>query len=463
MTAINGKIKNLLQIDWFKSVAAAPLAVYRIGFGLLMLFSTLRFIAKGWVEQLYIQPGFHFSYYGFEWLPYPSDFGIYLLFGGMILGAVLITVGLFYRFGASLFFLCFTYVELLDKTNYLNHYYFVSLIAFLMILVPAHRYFSLDAKFGFTQASDRVPLWAIRILQFQIAIVYIFAGIAKLEPDWLLRAQPLKYWLHTANHWGVAGELLKQDWIAYLFAWFGCIYDLTIVLFLSLKRTRKFAYLAVIVFHLMTWLLFPIGVFPWVMMFATLIFFEPALHERILNGVRLVTGSMQYPLHLPVINNWKRKALTSILAVYVCFQLFIPFRYLFYDTHLFWAEQGYRFSWRVMLMEKTGYATFYIIDTESKSQIEVDNSEFLTPNQEKMMSTQPDMILQFAHHLEEVYQDTTVNRFGVDQKFIQPEVRAEVYVTLNSRPHQLMVDKSKNLAAISNNLNERNWLEPYKE
>ncbi|MEX1003198.1 MAG: HTTM domain-containing protein [Crocinitomicaceae bacterium] len=451
------------NFSWFKTVSAAPLAVYRIGFGLLMLFSTIRFISKGWVQEIYIDPAFHFSYYGFEWLPYPTPSVLYLLFALMILGAVLITLGLFYRFGATLFFLTFTYVELLDKTNYLNHYYFVSLIAFLMIWLPANRYFSLDAKLGRCTASDSVPLWSIRILQFQIAAVYIFAGIAKLETDWLIHAQPLKYWLHTAHHWEYIGNFLKQEWVAYAFAWAGCIYDLTIVLFLSIQKTRKFAYMAVIVFHLMTWLLFPIGVFPWVMMFATTIFFSAHFHEKIIRILKKIIGDTKTPSSVVVSFPSQRlkKVTTAFLGVYIMIQIILPFRYLLYEGDLFWSEQGYRFSWRVMLMEKSGHATFYVKDKKSGIQTEVENRDFLTPNQEKMMSTQPDMILQFAHHLEDVYRDTVITQYGVDMKFEEPEVYAEVYVALNARPHQLMVDKKHNLAAISNDLTERNWLSPY--
>ena len=28
----------------------------------------IRFWAKGWIEKLYIDPVFHFKYYGFEWV-----------------------------------------------------------------------------------------------------------------------------------------------------------------------------------------------------------------------------------------------------------------------------------------------------------------------------------------------------------------------------------------------------------
>lgn len=459
MTAISQYIKKSY---WFEPISAAPLAVYRIGFGLLMLFSTLRFMLNGWVDAQYIQPKFHFSYYGFEWLPYPSEAGIYTLFIIMIISSILIALGLFYRFGTVLFFLSFTYVELLDKANYLNHYYFVSLIAFLLIFIPANRYFSLDARLGIIKGQKECARWNRGILQFQIAIVYIFAGIAKLESDWLLEAQPLKYWLHTAHHYPLIGEFLKQDWVAYLFAWFGCLYDLFIVFFLLQSKTRKYAYFFVIAFHLITWILFPIGVFPWVMIFATLIFFSAEFHERILQRMRLFFGaSDQYS------DRWtnppmQRKWVSVLLSFYIVFQLAMPFRYLLYEGDLLWTEQGFRFSWRVMLMEKSGHATFYVKDEQTGAYTEIDNSEYLTPNQENMMSTQADMVLQFAHFLKDEFTHKTVNHYGVEMQFISPEVQAEVYVALNSRPHQLLIDPKHNLSSIDFDLKEKYWLEAFQ-
>ena len=41
-----------------------------------------------------------------------------------------------------------------------------------------------------------------------------------------------------------------------------------------------------------------------------------------------------------------------------------------------------------MLMEKTGYAEFSIVDENSGQKFIVDNSEFLTPFQEKEMASQ---------------------------------------------------------------------------
>lgn len=448
--------------NWHSETSAAPLAVYRICFGLLMLFSTVRFISKGWVTSLYIEPKFHFSYQGFDWLPYPSEFGIWTLFILLIITSLFITLGFLYRFSTILFFLSFSFVELLDKANYLNHYYFVSLVAFLLIFISSHRMFSLDRFFGLVKSSTQARLWEIRILQFQISVVYFFAGIAKIEADWLLNAQPLKYWLHTANHISFFGDLLKQDWVAYLFSWVGCIYDLTIVLFLVMQKTRKAAYFAVITFHLTTWLLFPIGVFPWVMMAATTIFFSIQFHEQLLQFLSRFLRRTK--LNNESKNGYFNKTMINVfLITFISFQILTPLRFILYEGDLFWTENGYRFSWRVMLMEKTATSNFYVIDNSTNTELEVNNADFLTKNQEKMMAAQPDMILQYSQFLKNEFTDTIINRFGHELNVSTPEIQAEIFVTLNGRPHQEYVSKGIDLSTITMNENPYNWLEKFND
>ena len=146
-----------------KRVHAAPLAVFRIGFGLLMLFSIIRFWAKGWISELYIKPNFHFSYYNFEWVK-PLGNYTYLLFIVCGLSALLVALGLKYRIAIITFFLSFTYIELMDKTTYLNHYYFVSILSFLLIFLPANAYFSLDNLVR-KKSYRLVPKWTLNSIK----------------------------------------------------------------------------------------------------------------------------------------------------------------------------------------------------------------------------------------------------------------------------------------------------------
>lgn len=442
----------------FRQVSATPLVAFRIVIGTLFLFSTLRFVSNGWVKQLYIDPPFHFPYLGFDWVhPLPGNW-MYVPFIAMIIASTGIIFGAFYRFSAVLFFLGFTYVELLDKSYYLNHYYFVSLISFLLIWMPAHVQFSVDAKRNPAIQRNTIPQWPVFLLRFQLGIVYCFAGIAKINSDWLLEAQPLRMWLQAFRDLPLAGDLLATSWVAVVFSWFSCFYDLTIPFFLSGSKTRNIAYFFVIVFHLLTWMLFPIGVFPWVMIFSTLIFFPASFHDRWINRLKKV---FRWTSHASTTSSSSKSTiLLTCISVFLILQLLIPFRYLLYPDHLFWHEEGFRFSWRVMLIEKKGYATFYVEDRKTGGSIEINNADYLSPQQIDQMSRQPDMILQFAHFLGKKYQDTLLHFGSESVHLLHPKVGADVYVTLNGRPNQQFASRKTDLMQETYNLKHRTWIIP---
>lgn len=451
------------SIAKFASTPIAPLVTFRVIFGALAFLGTLRFLLKGWVYDLYIQPQFFFGYLGFEWVkPLPGNF-MYIPFFVMLVAALGILLGYFYRICAVLFFVCFTYVELLDKTNYLNHYYFVSLVAFLLIWLPAHRKFSLDIKWRKLPALNLTKKIYIQILQFQIACVYFFAGLAKINSDWLLKAEPLHTWLQSHRAMPLLGTFFSEKWVAYAFSWFGCFYDLFIVLFLLIGKTRPFAYFFVIVFHLITGWLFPIGVFPFVMIGLTLIFFSSDFHIRLLRFFtpKTVLETVSTPQFGA--KQFTNKMLHTFFLVYVLAQLLIPMRYLAYPGNLYWNEEGFRFSWRVMLMHKEGNAQFYIKDAKTGGEIEVENSRFLTQRQEEQMATQPDMILQYAHFLQKKFRDSIliINRKKYTIK--QPTVHADIFVSLNGRPAQPFVRKEIDLTQLPYDLYHRTWLEKFTE
>jgi len=440
-----------------KPTHIAPLASFRFLFGLMMLVSIIRFWYNGWIYEQYVEPTYYFTYYGFGWVKPLGEWGIYALFTLMALSSISVMLGWFYRWGAVLFFITFTYVELIDKTNYLNHYYFVSLVAFLTIWLPAHRFWSVDVWRKPNLRLTEVPSIFINIIRFQLGVVYFFAGIAKINSDWLLRALPMAIWLPAKADVPILGGLFQQKWFAYLSSWFGCIYDCTIPFLLCFAKTRWLAYAAVVGFHLLTAILFPIGMFPYIMILATLIFFPAKYHLKwqawllkpfqslFKNKVPKKVNQYQFDL-----SKWLQYG----FMLWIVWQLVFPFRYLGYGGKLFWHEQGYRFSWRVMLMEKGGYVNFKVVDKTTGQSTVIQNDEYLTPNQIKQMSTQPDMILQFAHFLGEEYSKLGMKNIGV---------YCDSYVTLNARGSQLFIDPKVDLLSVDDSWQNKWWVMPFKD
>ena len=436
---------------------AAPLALFRFFFGIMMFVSIVRFWANGWIDTLYIQPKFFFSYYGFSFVK-PFGTYTYVLFIVCALAALLVAVGFYYRYAILIFFLSFTYIELMDKSTYLNHYYFVSILSFLLLFLPASSYFSFDVRRNPKLAFAYIPKWTIDSIKLLICIVYFYAGLAKLNSDWLLEAMPLALWLPAKFDLPILGSFLHERWAHYVFSWGGALYDLSIPFLLLYKPTRKLAFVLVVVFHVLTRVLFPIGMFPYIMIVNALIFFDTHWHQRWINRIsRWFRISWSSIIEGKVLSTTKMRGYQWRLAVVALFfgiQFILPFRYLAYPGELFWTEEGYRFSWRVMLMEKVGHASFKIKDRDSGDSFYVDTSSFLNAFQEKQMATQPDFILEFAHFLEEYYQE---------QGMAQPAVFVDSYVTLNGRPSQPFIRPDVDLTELKDTFAPKQWILPFHD
>jgi hypothetical protein len=330
-------------------------------------------------------------------------------------------------------------------------------MAFLLIWVPANRYFSVDVMRKPSIAASHASGWAINIFKLQLLLVYLFAGVSKLNYDWLIAAMPLRIWLPANSLLPLIGGLLTHVWVAYVFSWFGALFDVFIGFLLINARTRKVAYLLVVVFHLATAWLFKIGMFPYIMILVTIIFFSEDTHLKIISLLRKIAGRSSiakesYAAYQPSVNF--KKVVYSLLVLHFTIQLLLPFRYLLYPGNLYWTEEGYRFSWRVMLMEKGGTAFFHVKDPLTGKRTEIVNSQYLTDFQEAQMSTQPDMILQYAHFLALIYQKKGIKN---------PVVTVESYVTLNGSGSRLYIDSSVNLADQQESIGHKRWIIPFKE
>jgi len=434
---------------------STSLAFFRLGFGLLMTYSIIRFWLKGWIQTMYIDPSFHFTFYGFEWVT-PLGNYTYLLFFICGLSAFFVAIGYRYYMSIIIFFLSFTYIELMDKTTYLNHYYFVSILSFLMIFLPSNSSYSVDSYLQ-KKSFKYTPKWCVDSIKLLLFIVYFYSGLAKINKDWLFEAQPLKIWLTTGSYDFplIGSNLMQQEWFHYFMSWGGMFYDLLIPFLLISTRTRVFGFLLVIFFHLFTVLLFPIGMFPYIMIMSSLIFFSSKTHKKILDFIlKPFIDKIKSIREMKIINIQKERISLIVVSVFFIIQFLFPFRYSLYPGELFWNEQGYRFSWRVMLMEKKGYTTFKVVNKENDNSFYIMNNSFLTEFQERQMSFQPDFIIEYAHFLGTYYKNLGLNDI---------EIYADSYVALNGRISKRFIDPKIDLLKQKRGFKNKDWIIPLDE
>ncbi len=453
-------------------VSPASLAAFRIIFGLLGLIAVVRFVANGWVADVYIEPVHHLTYTGFGWVqPWPA-WGMYLHFCMLGLAGLGVALGYRYRLSIIAFFLLFTYLELIDQTTYLNHYYLVSLISFIMVFVPMARVASLDCwlrkRRSKNESTDErlandgdhptVPRSALWLLRAQLGLVYVFAGIAKLNADWLVEAQPLTIWLYNSTGTPLVGTFLREPWLPHVMSWAGAVFDLTIVGWLLWRRTRPYAYVLLVLFHLATALLFPaIGMFPWIMMGCALIFLDADWPERLLQRIRRKRGLTTLPPYeAPIARgatalSWSVRVAFLLVGLFLVLQVLLPLRHLAYPDNVQWSEEGYLFSWMVLVTEKMGLVRFRVHSSSTNGEVLVYPERYLTPTQAERAAYQPDLILATAHIIRDDFE-------GSGHQDV--EVRVDAYVSYNGRPATRLIDPAVDLASVGRGIGPKHWVLP---
>lgn len=415
-------------------VDAASLAAFRVVFGLAGLVACLRFVAMGWVDDLLVEPTHHLTYAGFEWVVEPSPAVLYGLFGTMAVSSTMIALGLFYRFGAIAYFLSFTYVELIDQALYLNHYYAVSLIAFLLVFLPLGDAYSLDAQ-RLGRRTTTLPRYALYTLRAQLGLIYFFAGVAKLHPDWWGRAEPLRTWLLARTDLPMIGGFFEYESVAFAMAWAGLAFDLSVPFLLCHKRTRPFAYAAVVGFHVITGSMFRIGLFPWLMIAFTPIFFEPDWPRRLLRALGSTTDGLRPEMPRPSMP----RATPALLGLWFAVQLLVPLRHLAMPGDLLWTYEGFNFAWHVMIVEKGAHADLVVVDRDTDERFFVTPCDYYTALQIQVMSENPELVVQFAHLAAEDFRRRGHARVAV---------YARSYASLNGRAVQALVDPEVDLTTV---------------
>ena len=172
-----GKWQNL-----FAPVDIAGVVLFRIAFGGIMFWEVTRYFSHNWIYRYWVEPLWNFSYGPFHFQPL-GETAMHVLWVLLGILALFIAFGFLYRISTVLFFCAFTYTFLLEQGRYLNHFYLVVLISFVMIFIPANRYYSIDAKIWKKIKSPIIESWCLWLIRFMLAVPYFFGGVAKLNPD----------------------------------------------------------------------------------------------------------------------------------------------------------------------------------------------------------------------------------------------------------------------------------------
>ncbi len=491
----------------FEPVSIKSLVFFRIAFGIILVWRTIRMFYLNQVAVYWIYPEYNFKYDLFTWVNPLPDVALNMVFALIGLAGVFISLGYFYKFACSYAFVSILYFFLLEETRYLNHTYLVILMCFLMIFLPLNQYFSLDARFSKKKAGDPsyVPRWVLFILQFQIAMPYFFGGVAKLQPDWL-RGQPMKLWLSARTDFPLVGSLFTQEWVALFASYASIALDIFAAPFLIIKATRPYAFIGLTLFHLLNSNWFGIGIFPWFMIVATTLFLDPDWPEKLiftfkeasligkiifvisglttglfalrmfesLNPLIFSIGSMAGLVVAYLVasiifkkadiqpdkpskkknkkSNLKfNQSVIVLLSIWMSIQILLPLRNFIIPGDALWTEEGHRFAWRMLLRTKYGNISYIIDDLKTGERIEINAEEEIESWQYNRFGGTSHLIHEYAKYLVK------------DRNPEDVRIRAQTSVSLNGRDPQPIMDSSIDLSKENIIQWHADWILPLRQ
>lgn len=432
-----------------KPVDGFSLGLFRALFGLLMVYEVSYFISVDFVGLGITGPIGTFEYDYLEWIqPLPESM-LKLLLAGLLLAAALIALGLFFRPAAILFTVGFTYLLFLGRGHYNNHFYLFCMITFFLSFTNADRCFSLKKL---SEKEDRtVPLWNIQLFRFALFMTYFYGGLAKLNGDWLNCQEPVRSLINSSY----SGTIWNSEWFINLITYGGLLFDLLIGFFLLIPRTRLISVIGVLFFNLTNaqFLFSDIGVFPYVMICSTIVFFDP--DGELIKGIRRtlskksLTGKRRtepYPM------TWSVRFLTFFLVL----QLLLPFRSFLLPGDTNWTGIGRQFSWRMKVQARQVHEFRFVAkDKNTGQEFELPQDQLLSminTMQRRYMAENPVMVWQFAQYLSTRTLKTELRGYSL---------HAYINVTYNGHEPQYVIDPTVDLiAADYNPLKENTWILP---
>ena len=454
----------------YKQVDNTSLVIFRVFFGLLICLEGFGAIFTGWVKRTFIDPDFTFPFIGFEGILTPIQqvlkqplldfklfgiealnmadytYGFYFYFALMGVCGFLVMIGYKYRWSIGTFTVLWTTAYLMQKTSYNNHYYLLILLCVFMWVVPAHHYLSVDVKKNLALKKIHMPNWVIWIFVLQLFIVYTYASVAKMYPDWISGEVP-KNLMGGRRDLPIVGKFLQQPWIHYMLTYVGIAFDLLVIPLLLWKRTRVFIFICAVIFHLFNSFILHIGIFPYMSLALCIFFFEPETIRNIfLKKKEVYTGN-------EIIVSPYRKVIVPIFAIYFIFQILLPLCHWTFKDDVLWTEEGHRLSWRMMLRSKQGNITLKVVDKKTKKTTYISPSKYTSAKQAQRIAVKPDMLWQFVQFLKKEYA-----KEGTDI-----EVYADGRVRVNNHPFQRLFDPTVNLAEVEwSHFSHHDWLLPFR-
>lgn len=284
---------------FFEPISPLPIAVYRILLGFLVLAKQLINLpdVMEWYGQRgvitfetakNISGGTGFNL--FDWLP-QSNGMVWLVYALTCVFAITLMIGFFTRASAVLLFL---FLVTLDHRNPLilnSGDTFLRIGTFYLMFSPAGKLLSVDwwlrRRKGDADPGMYAP-WAMRLIQLQLAFLYLYAFVWKVGGTMWLSGTAVYYTSRLLEFWRFpVPYVFEHMWTIKLWSWFTLIIEFALGTLVWIKELRYPVLLSGVLLHLGIDYSMNIPLFAYIMMSAYVTFIEPGDLERLLRRLKI--------------------------------------------------------------------------------------------------------------------------------------------------------------------------------
>lgn len=429
-------------------IRSEKISLFRLLFGMVLLVQTIYFYSIDFIKNDVIDPVIHFPYFGFSFIEVFSPEIMQMFLVLMLLSSLAFIVGYRVKLFSWFYLLAFTYLFLLDKGYYNNHYYLIILLLLLFCFVQS------DLRLSISKGSRMVNYrWEEWIFLFQFSLVFVYAGLNKINVYWLFNHEPIHHILIAKESLSNMG-FWSADLLEYTLVWGGILFDLFIVPLLLWKKTRTIATILFLLFNGMNTLLFynigEIGVFPLLMLSSLVLFYPSATILSFLK--RFFSYNYKSSNNVEGI---RLKPLTkTLISAYVIVQILIPLRHHLYEGNVDYTGEGQRFSWRMKSVYKEFKIRFLLKDEEKGIEAMLDPRTVLTIKQYTNLGYYPELILPVADNLRYA---------AIEKGVLDPKIFVDYKVAFNGLASQYIVDPNTELSRLKYSpIRHSSWILPLK-
>jgi len=441
-------LRQVCKTLLFTPIPASTLGLFRFFLGLSLLYEALRLLQH--YQDFFARPPFLFKYIGFSWVNVLPETILFLLLILLLVSALGILLGLFFRLSCWTYILIYLYFFLLDCSHYNNHYYLILLITAIISFTDAHYWGSWHHQKLHTKP---ILSWQVNLLKIQLLIVYFYGGLAKLNTDWLqmnvMRAG-------FADNPQIIPAFLpfSTNSLSFFYTYGGLLFDLWIGGLLWYKPTRLLAIFLVFFFHLTNAFTLDIGVFPYFMIGASVLFLETHTPQKWLNFWKKKETRTVNNTNILTIHTNHKKAICIFASMYLIVQLFLPIRHHLIKGNVDWTGEGQFFAWRMKMPHKKLHA-FEVNVTHLQTQENYPINVSITDKQLNALIYYPYLMAQFKEHI--------LQKLPKGVNTDEVKVTANVQVSMNGHEAQDVYNTKLNLVSISDELYKAsNYICPFR-